>query len=89
MYNHGRNMGGNLINNWSTLNSCNRFSHYCASLAEREGYTCRKKSEDGWFASFSKLLIGYTGKAWSTHCTMGRSGRTGIVPRCPTYWTSL
>ena len=21
---------------WSTLNSCNRFSHYCASLAETE-----------------------------------------------------
>ena len=52
---------------WFTLNSCNRFSHYCASLAEREEYTCRKKSEDGWFAYFSKLPIGYTGKAWSTY----------------------
>ena len=27
----------------------------------------RKKSEDGWFVRFSKLPMGYTGKAWSTY----------------------
>ena len=30
----------------------------------------RKKSEDGWFVHFSKLPMGYTGKAWSTYGTL-------------------